>query len=58
MAKRKSSTGKRKSGRRQKEKKSGSKQIAKEAKGAGVREIGVTPVLAELYKSTIVGRDE
>ena len=37
-----------------KEKKSGSKQVAKEAKGAGVREIGVTPRLAELYKSTIV----
>ena len=37
-----------------KEKKSSSKQVAKEAKGAGVREIGVTPRLAELYKSTIV----
>jgi large subunit ribosomal protein L5 len=37
-----------------KEKKSGSKQVAKEAKGAGVREVGVTPRLAELYKSTIV----
>ena len=37
-----------------KEKKSGSKQVAKEAKGASVREIGVTTRLAELYKSAII----
>jgi large subunit ribosomal protein L5 len=37
-----------------KEKKSGSKQETKEAKGAGVREKGVPPRLIDTYKSVIV----
>lgn len=37
-----------------KDKKVATKQGAKESKGAGVRELGVSPRLAELYKSTIV----